>query len=110
MTVYVGARDLAGLAFIGTHQFIAIVPDNKNFKPVISPLSQQAIKMIDLGKGNMGLILAGHSVAGRLQVKLNETSDVKAAKEHFTDTREIVDWDAEFRNVRHNFADVDFIK
>jgi len=109
MAVYVGARDLAGFAIIGTHQYLVIVPDNQNLRPVISPLSQQKMKIVELGKGEKGFTVAGHQVSGRLQVIVNEKSDLAAVNEFFTKDRGIPDWDAELRKIKHKSTDTDFI-
>lgn len=109
MTVYVGARDLQGIAFVGTHQFILAIPDTPTFCPAISPLTQIEIKLIQIGN-KTGFTFAGHNVSGRLQIVFNQKSDVDAAIEAISKKIGFWnDWDAELKKVAHNKGDVEYI-
>ncbi len=72
--IYVAARDLAGAAFLGTHQFLVLVPQNpRRFRG----------KLRDLGDGTRGIVIGAHNVGGRLRVKRFERSDFQAARQYF---------------------------
>lgn len=69
--VYVAARDLAGAAFVGTHQYIILVPENPSAFSASTKLSD----------GSKVIILGAHNT-GRLQVKPFEASDTAATEEY----------------------------
>jgi hypothetical protein len=76
--VYVAARDLAGPAFLGTHQFLILIPQNpRRFRG----------KLRDLGDGTLGIVVGAHNVGGRLKVKFFEPSDLRATREFFNPGR-----------------------
>jgi len=74
MAVYVGARDLAGnLAFIGTHQFLVIMPDSGSVPPAVLP-SGKIIFPKNLGNEKLGYVIGAQN-RGRLVVEYFEKSD-----------------------------------
>lgn len=112
MAVYVGVRDLAGAMFVGSHQYIVFIPDTAAGNMRRLPRSGRTIHTVNLGKGKMGFSIAGHNINGRLRIKINETSDLKAIKEAITGKAAQVlwDWDAELHKVTHNTSDKEFIE
>ena len=70
--VYVAARNLAGVAFVGTHQFLILVPQNpQNYRG----------QLADLGDGTLGFVMGAHNDHGRLRVRMFEPSDVQATRQ-----------------------------
>lgn len=113
MAVYVAARDLAGnIAFIGTHQFIIIIPDSGSTPPVSMP-NGKTIYPKNLGNGKFGYVIGAQN-KGRLKVEYFETSDYRATLEHFNPKKyrkwHTPDLDAELRLVKHNKTDSEFIR
>lgn len=113
MAVYVGARDLAGsLAFIGTHQFIVLIPDKGNLPPAVLP-DGSAVYPKKLGNGKLGFVIGAQN-RGRLIVEFFEKSDYKATLEHFNPNKHRKwyksDFDAELKLVTHNSSDLAFIR
>ena len=113
MTVYVAARDLAGsIAFVGTHQFIIIIPDSGSVPPVRMP-NGKVLSARNLGNGKFGYVIGAQN-KGRLIVEYFETSDYRAAREHFN-PKKFRKWykpdlDAELRSVKHKGSDSEFIR
>lgn len=113
MAVYVGARDLAGkLAFIGTHQFLIIIPDSGSVPPAVLP-SGKRIYPKKLGNGKAGYVIGAQN-KGRLVVEYFEKSDYLATLEHFNPKKHRTwyktDLDAELKLIRHNTGDAVFIQ
>lgn len=78
MTIYVGARDLSGLA-IGTHQFIVITFENPT-PPLKMAFSNIPVKM--LGNDVRGIVIGAQN-RGKLAVEFYEKGDLTAAMEFF---------------------------
>ena len=84
MSIYVAARDLAGLVPIGTHQFIVI--DNLSTPYKNATLSGKTIKPQDLGNGKLGYVIGAHN-RGNLEVIYFEKNDYIATQEYFDKKR-----------------------
>jgi len=113
MAVYVAARDLAGsIAFIGTHQFIIIIPDSGSVPPVRMP-NGKFLSARNLGNGKFGYVIGAQN-KGRLIVEYFEASDYRAVQEHFNPQKyrkwHKPDLDAELRLVKHKSSDFEFIR
>lgn len=78
MPVYIGARDLSGMA-IGTHQFIVIAKQGA-FTP--QQIGFKSILARHLGKGHYGIVIGAQN-RGKLVVEFFEKGDFTAAQEHF---------------------------
>ncbi|MCG7567103.1 hypothetical protein MHM95_12510 [Pseudoalteromonas sp. CnMc7-15] len=78
MAIYVGARDLSGLA-IGTHQFIVITFENPT-PPLQIGLKKVAAK--PLGRGVRGIVIGAQN-RGKLVAEFHEKGDLTAAMEYF---------------------------
>jgi len=90
--VYLGARDLAGYAAIGTHLFVVVVTGNNSpmFVPYVDPNTagaslQKMYKLTpqDLGDGTLGIVAGAQRKQGRLMMEYFETSDYQATREHY---------------------------
>lgn len=112
MLIFVAARDLAGAAFIGTHQFIIILP-HKSTLPLVKNVNGNILQPQDLGDGQLGFVICAHNT-GRLTVKYFEADDYKATREHFNSGKYKSwyksDFDTEVKQVVHSFNDELFIK
>lgn len=113
MAVYVAARDLAGkLAFIGTHQFLIVIPDS-GLTPPVKMVSGKAIYAKNMGNGKFGYVIGAQN-KGRLIVEFFEASDYRATLEHFNPKKyrkwHKPDLDAELRLVKHKRTDSEFIR
>jgi len=112
MAVYVAARDLAGSAFIGTHQFIIISPDSHSL-PLIKNAEGHIIQPRDLGNNKLGLVIGAQN-RGRLTAEFFEASDYQATLEHFNPIKYKkwyrADFDTEVKLVTHKLTDAVFIK
>ena len=100
MPVYIGARDLSGLA-IGTHQFIVIAKHGA-FAP--RQIGFNTIHARPLGKGHYGIVIGAQN-RGNLKVEFFEKGDFTAAQEHFGAVQTHwykSDYDAELYQVRFN--------
>ena len=98
--VYVVGRDLAGVAVIGTHQFIVLVPEDSSKFPTTR----------DLGDGTQGIVVGTHN-KGHLKVVPFETSDYQAIKE-YSNPQKYVSWykpdlDAEVHKVNIGSLEID---
>ena len=78
MAIYVGARDLSGLA-VGTHQFIVITYENP-IPPLKIGVSKVPAKL--LGKDVRGIVIGAQN-RGKLAVEFYEKGDLTAAMEFF---------------------------
>ena len=78
MGIYVGARDLNGVA-IGTHQFIVLT-----YEHPIAPLTigNKQVSTRILGHGTRGIVIGAQN-RGDLVVEFFEENDFSAAMEHF---------------------------
>ncbi|WP_102795863.1 hypothetical protein [Bowmanella denitrificans] len=113
MPTYVGARDLAGrLAFVGTHQFIVLLPENGVYPTVVLP-DGRSVQPRKLGKQQHGFVIGAQN-NGRLIVEYFEKSDYQATLEFFdpvTHTRWYrSDFDTEMRIVKHDIGGTEFIR
>ncbi len=113
MAVYVAARDLAGrIAFIGTHQFIIIVPDSGSTPP-IKVANGKSLFPKNLGNGKFGYVIGAQN-KGRLVVEFFEVSDYRATLEYFNPKKyrkwHKPDLDAELKLVKHQGTDSEFIR
>ena len=102
MAIYVGARDLSGLA-VGTHQFIVITYENPIPPLKVGFLSVPA-KM--LGKGVRGIVIGAQN-RGKLVVEFFEKGDLTAAMEFFggIETKwHTSDFDTELIKVDYNLV------
>ena len=113
MAVYVAARDLAGkLAFIGTHQFVIIVPDSGSTPPITIP-NGKSISARNMGDGKFGYVIGAQN-KGRLVVEFFDVSDYRATLEYFNPKKyrkwNKPDLDAELSPVRHKDTDAEFIQ
>ncbi len=70
--VYVVGRDLQGAAFVGTHQFVLMVPND--------PAKFKSCR--DLGNGKLGLIVSTINKDSRLLVEWFDSGDWQAMKEY----------------------------
>jgi len=111
--VYVGARDLAGKAFIGTHQFTIIVPDNPAAFSSPVKIGGNSYSMRDLGNGIKGFVIGAHNVNGRLMVKVFEASDYQATLEYYNPKKYTKwyssDFDTEIAKCSSSKQDTQFI-
>ena len=113
MAVYVAARDLAGnIAFIGTHQYVIIIPDSGSTPPVTMP-NGKTIYAKNVGNGKFGYVIGAQN-KGRLIVEYFEVSDYWATLEHFNPKKyrkwHKPDLDAELRLVKHKSTDPEIIR
>jgi len=100
MAIYVGARDLSGLA-VGTHQFIVITYQNPIF-PLNIGLSKIPTKQ--LGGGVRGIVIGAQN-RGTLAVEFFEKGDLTAAMEFFgsVETKwHTPDYDAQLIKVKYD--------
>src|SRR5690606_26941133 len=86
MRTYAAARDLAGAAIIGTHQFIVLIPDNpEDFDDArMAELGLPPLRNLGTNENpKMGIVVGAHNEGGQLHVRFNEESDFQAAREAF---------------------------
>jgi len=115
MSVYIAARDLAGIVPIGTHQFIII--DNLSRPYQNSMLSGEIVGPKNLGHGELGYVIGAHN-RGNLEAIYFEKSDYEATLEYFDKKRVSFfksDFDTEvikvkFPNINEQAATVEIIK
>jgi hypothetical protein len=91
--LYVAGRDLAGMAFVGTHQYVVAVPENP---------SRFSNHIRDLGQGVQGFVVGAFNENGRLQVDFNNAADLQATRELFDPANVSpfkADFDAEIKPV-----------
>ena len=79
MTVYIAARDLAGLP-IGTHQFIIVENVENPYPP--AKLGSDTIYAKNLGGGKTGYVVGAQN-RGNLAVEYFEPGDYQAAQEYY---------------------------
>lgn len=113
MAVYVAARDLAGkIAFIGTHQFLIIIPDSGSTPPV-RMTNGKVVYPKNIDKGKFGYVIGAQN-KGRLVVEFFEASDYRATLEHFNPKKyrkwHKPDLDAELKLVKYKGTDSEFIR
>lgn len=87
MAVYLAARDLAGIAFIGTHQFLIVVNEANPYPP--ARLGEELIPARSLGGRKTGYVIGAQN-RGNLVVEFFEESDYQAAREYFD--KSLVKW------------------
>lgn len=84
MSIYIAARDLAGLVPIGTHQFIII--DNLSNPYQVGMLENKVIHPKNLGNGTLGYVIGAHN-RKNLEAIYFEKSDYEATLEYFDKKR-----------------------
>lgn len=84
MSIYIAARDLAGMVPIGTHQFIII--DNLSIPYQSGMLAGKIIGPRNLGNGKLGYVVGAHN-RGNLEAIYFEKSDYEATLEYFDKKR-----------------------
>ena len=84
MSIYIAARDLAGILPIGTHQFIII--DKLSNPHQSAKLENKIIDPRPLGNGELGYVIGAHN-RRNLKAVYFEESDYKATLEHFDKKR-----------------------
>ncbi len=115
MSIYIAARDLAGIVPIGTHQFIII--DNLSKPYQNGMLSGKIVSSKNLGNGKLGYVIGAHN-RGNLEVIYFEKSDYEATLEYFDKKRVNFfksDFDTEvikvkFPNVNEQAATLEIIR
>lgn len=84
MSIYIAARDLAGMVPIGTHQFIII--DNLSTPYQSAKLAGETIRPKPLGNGKLGYVIGAHN-RGNLEAIYFEKNDYEATLEYFDKKR-----------------------
>ncbi len=86
MSIYIAARDLAGLVPIGTHQFIII--DDLSTPYQNGMLEDKIVSPKNLGNGKLGYVIGAHNRKNLAAVYF-EKNDYEATLEYF-DKKECV--------------------
>lgn len=84
MSIYIAARDPAGIVPIGTHQFIII--DNLSTPYQAAKIKNKIISPKLLGNRKLGYVIGAHN-RGNLEDIYFEKSDYEATLEHFDKKR-----------------------
>lgn len=110
--VYLAGRDLAGMAAIGTHLLIIIVPGNKSpqtvpyidpNKKTLSYSQSYRLQPQDLGDGTYGFVAGAQNKNSRLMLEYFEKSDYQATREHYNWKKYgpyLADFDTEIHEVK----------
>lgn len=84
MSIYIAARDLAGIVPIGTHQFIII--DKLSAPHPSGMLRGKITNPKNLGNGKLGYVIGAHN-RGNLEAVYFEKNDYEATLEYFDKKR-----------------------
>ncbi len=106
MSIYIAARDLAGLPF-GTHQYL-IIETNSNPHPS-ARLNDKLVRPKNLGNGKLGYVVGAHN-RDNLSVIYFEKSDYEATQEYYDKNRISFfssDFDTEVIKVNYSNTKID---